>query len=119
MKSFILGSLSVLLLSAGTTPALATGGRVLNSPMANVTTVRTHLNASETVQLAYQGYLANEGVPGYLGLLSGYQSQRITAQDVVEAAVKSHRLPMGVEADQTFIKAVNVELRSLERIIRS
>jgi hypothetical protein len=119
MKSLILGSLSVLLLSASITPAIATGGRVLSTPMANATTVKTHLNASETVQLAYQGYLADEGVPGYLGLLSGYQSRRITAHHVVEAAVKSKRLPKGVEADQSFINAVNIELRSLERIIRS
>lgn len=41
------------------------------------------------VQIAYQGALVKQGIPGQEGLISAYNQGRITAPQIVDAAVKA------------------------------
>jgi len=69
----------------------------------------------QLVSLAYQGNLNSDGIPGYGGLITAYQSGRITAKDIVQIAVNNNRLTQDVLSDRGYLNAVEVELRSLSK----
>ena len=51
------------------------------------------LNSFNLATLAYQGYLKDQGIPSNGALMSAIASGVITAQDIIQAAVKANRLP--------------------------
>lgn len=63
--------------------------------------------------LAYQGRLDSQGVPGYNALEAGVNSGSITADQVVQAAIESGRLPEAALQDDNFVSSVNFALQSL------
>ncbi|MDF5714018.1 MAG: hypothetical protein PUP93_09010 [Rhizonema sp. NSF051] len=69
---------------------------VVNQPRAN------HLRPFNLAYLAYQGYLKNQGIPSNGALMSGIASGTITAQDIIQAAVKANRLPEQTLSDQGY-----------------
>jgi hypothetical protein len=52
--------------------------------------------------LAYQGYLKAEGIPSSGGLDDAIASGRITAQDIMQAAVNANRFPKAGLTDQAY-----------------
>ena len=52
--------------------------------------------------LAYQGYLKDQGIPSNGALISAIASGTITAQDIIQAAVKTNRLPEQTLSDQGY-----------------
>jgi hypothetical protein len=46
----------------------------------------------ELAYLAYRGYLNPEGIPSSGGLIAALVSDTVTAQDIMQAAVKANRL---------------------------
>jgi len=84
------------------------------APTANAQTVTdTEISPFNVVSLAYQGRLANDGIPGYGGLESGIQSGSITAEVVINAAIEAGRLPEAAERDTEFVTAVDLHLNNL------
>ncbi|WP_392533085.1 hypothetical protein [Nostoc sp. C117] len=65
------------------------------------------------VFLAYQGYLKKQGIPSMGTLLYEYQIGKVSAKDVVQAAVKANKLPVEVLNDQYYLSAVELQLKSL------
>lgn len=74
---------------------------------------KIELNPFEVTTLAYQGRLAEAGVPGFGALESGIETGTIAAEDVVAAAIASGRLSAGVLEDSSFISAVDTQLDNL------
>ncbi|MEH2393478.1 MAG: hypothetical protein V7K21_18080 [Nostoc sp.] len=85
-------------------------------------TLRTNLlNASylkpfNTTFLAYQGYFKEQGIPSGGALVSEFQIGKVTAKDVVQAAVKANKLPAQVLNDKSYLNAVESQLTSLSNI---
>ncbi|MDZ8110001.1 MAG: hypothetical protein RM338_31010 [Nostoc sp. DedQUE12a] len=73
----------------------------------------SYLQPFNIVFLAYQGYLEGQGIPSMGTLLYEYQIGKVSAKDVVEAGVKSKRLPAEVINDKSYLSAVELQLSSL------
>jgi hypothetical protein len=65
------------------------------------------------ISLAYQGYLKDQGIPSYGALLNAIESGKITAQDMVQAAVQTNRLSEQMLSDRGYRYHLEAELRQL------
>jgi hypothetical protein len=118
MKNLLANSILTLLF------ATAIGSGVYARPVAaNLTTSNSSYSTSEVspfnlVFLAYQGYLENQGIPSAGTLI--YESRRggIDGKALVTAAVADGRLSPNVLDDDSYVSAVNAQLRALRRPTR-
>ena len=111
MKRIILASLSALTLGTIAAPALA--GEVAAVNQVN------HDNLIEVlpfnlVQHGYQGYFAAQGIPSNAAFLTAVKAGNVSAQDLVQGAIKRGRLSTDTFNDQSYLRAVEDQLRSLE-----
>jgi hypothetical protein len=63
--------------------------------------------------LAHQGFFVDQGIPDSDGLMRGFNEGRITAAQVVKAAVDSKRLPAAFLNNDSYIAAVKQQLYTL------
>jgi hypothetical protein len=63
--------------------------------------------------MAYQGFFKDQGIPSGESLLVAYQTQSISAEDIVKGAVDSRRLPASALDDSNYIAAVKNQLNGL------
>jgi hypothetical protein len=115
MKSLIVGSLSVLLVSAATAPAVRAQTAAVN-PTTLRTIVTTQLTPFNLVTLAHRGYFTEQGIPSYGSFTAAYHLGKITNFDLVRAAVKANRLDPESLNDKGYLSAVEAQLRGLENI---
>ncbi|MUG97676.1 hypothetical protein F7734_37355 [Scytonema sp. UIC 10036] len=114
MKSIILGSLSLLLLSTTVAPIVKAENRAANTNVLSGTSPSaTQIEPFNLVHLAYQGYLKDQGIPGYGALIMAYQVKQVSAEDIVRSAVKSNMLSPQVINDRAYNNAVNLQLENL------
>ncbi|MCL1467602.1 hypothetical protein [Argonema galeatum] len=115
MKRLIISGLSVLLLSAVTAPAVRSQSTDNNRSTSSSpsTTSTFELEPFNLVFMAYQGYFQEQGIPSAEGLIFAYRTGTVSAEDLVQSAVKANRLPSAIMADDEYLNAVEVQLRSL------
>ncbi len=116
MRPLIFGSLSLLLMSAATAPAIKAQPPLAVGP-AVVGVVPSYIQQTtpvNLVSLAYRGYFKNQGIPSYGVLLAAYQSGKITAQELVQVAVEANRVSGEVLSDFGYLNALEQELRGLQ-----
>ncbi|AFY71324.1 hypothetical protein Pse7367_3075 [Thalassoporum mexicanum PCC 7367] len=114
MKNLLLGTASALLVSAIVATAVQAETKVLDPvEVNNISNTQTNLTAFDLVVLAQRGYLENQGIPSYHGLVSAYHNGNVTAESIVEGAVKSNRLDANRLSDRQYINAVDAQLASL------
>ncbi len=63
--------------------------------------------------LAYQGYLEDQGIPSNGALMNAIAAQTIAAQDLIQAAVKTNRLPEQALRNQGYRHDLDVQLHTL------
>jgi len=100
MKRLIVAGLSALLTS------------MLVVPVAQARTFE--LTPFNLVNLARNGYLADHGIPRFNLLSSMYRQGRISARDLIQAAIDDNRVSSEVLEDQGYIRAVNNFLNDLD-----
>jgi hypothetical protein len=81
-----------------------------NSPNAS------YIQPFNTAFLAYQGAFKEQGIPRGSALISEYQIGKLTAKDVVQAAIKTNKLPAQVLNDLGYLNAVESQLTSFSNI---
>ena len=121
MNRLILGSLSVLLLSAATAPTIKAGmaatpiaqSTVATERMPERVTTRMAVTPFNLVFLAFHGFFEQEGIPSSMGLLSAYTKGKVTAKDLVKIAIAMNRLPSNTLDNQSYINQVDSQLKSL------
>ncbi|MEH2289339.1 hypothetical protein [Nostoc sp.] len=93
------------------------GGGQINTNI-NSNTLRKNSTDTKYLQpfniafLAYQGYLKNQGIPSGGTLLFKYQTGYLTAKDVVQAAIRANKLPAQILNDQSYVNAVELQMRA-------
>ncbi|HEY9671187.1 MAG TPA: hypothetical protein V6D11_07080 [Waterburya sp.] len=118
MKRSISTLLTTLLFSAAILPAAAyaqTTGETqtsLNPHMTNSTSANP-VSPFNLAYLAYQGYLKDQGIPCNDALLEAIAAGTVTAQDVMQAAVKANRLPEQTLSDRGYRWALAGQLDGL------
>ncbi len=104
MRRSISTLLTTLLLSAAILPAAAqsqTTPTSLNPYAANQPSAN-QLMPFNLAYLAYQGFLKDQGIPDSGVLIDAIASGTITAQDIIQAAVKANRLPEQTLSDRGY-----------------
>lgn len=117
MRRSISALITTLLLSAAILPAAAQPQTTLptvssNPSMANQTSAN-QLSPFNLAYLAYQGYLEDQGIPSSSALLNAIAFKTITAQDVIQAAVKANRLPEQMLSDRGYRHNLDEQLDGL------
>ncbi|MEH2308354.1 hypothetical protein [Nostoc sp.] len=84
-------------------------GRQINTDSQSV----SYLQPFNIAFLAYQGAFREQGIPSVGTLLSEFQIGNLTAQDVVQAAIKANKLPTQVLNDRGYVNAVESQLTSM------
>lgn len=112
MKHKILGSMSVLALCFALAPmtqvvASEKSATIVAPKTASDTTIITAFNLSN---LASNGYLQEQGIPSGSQLSFAIATGQITAQEIVEAAVRAKRVSSDVLTDQTYTRAIEYNL---------
>ncbi|KAF3884988.1 MULTISPECIES: hypothetical protein [Nostocales] len=114
MKRLIFGSLSALLLSTSTLPVFATEKTSVNRvESSNTQSSITQLEPLELVNLAYQGYFSQQGIPGYSDFLLAIRQKEISAEDIVQVAVNTRKVPSQALSDEEYLNAVKVKVDAL------
>ncbi|WP_017327392.1 hypothetical protein [Synechococcus sp. PCC 7336] len=103
MKRFILGGLSILVLSAAVVP-FATRTETVEAAEANVSPVTL-------VFLAERGML--DDIDGSSDLLVGYRSGRISEETLVRSAIDKGMLAPETISDRQYLRTVRNQLRHL------
>ncbi|MBD2305692.1 hypothetical protein H6G17_09220 [Chroococcidiopsis sp. FACHB-1243] len=114
MKFTILGGLSVLLFSIANVPILGVETAAA-ADRENSTAVRYQLRPFNLVYLAYQGYFRDQGIPGYSAFLAAYESGRVSAEELVQSAVKKNKLSPETASDRGYLRAVKSYIESLRK----
>ncbi len=116
MRHLVFSSLSLLLISAATAPAIKAQPPLAVGPSEAqvVPSYVQHTTPLNLVSLAYRGYFKNKGIPSYGALIAAYQSRKIGAQEIVQVAVEANRVSAEVLSDSGYLNAVAQELRDLQ-----
>ncbi len=116
MRRSISTLLTTLLLSAAILPAAAhaqdtkTSPTSLNPYVANQSSTN-QLSPFNLAYLAYHGYLKDQDIPDSGALIDALVSGTITAQDVMQAAVKANRLSEQTLNDSGYRSALEGQLQ--------
>lgn len=112
-RSLILTScLSILAITALKTPVFAAPIAVV-MPSYNAS-MMNEVEPFNLVYLGYQGFFQKEGIPSSSGFVSAYQTGKITAQQLIEAAISQGKLSPEKAKDQGYIHAVRHHLMYLD-----
>lgn len=107
IKYLILGGVLTLLIAVPVAHA-----QTPTTPVSTAT-IGTAVNPFDLVSLAYQGFLMGEGIPKFNLLVFEARSGRITAEDLVKAAIATRRLPPDALSNRRYLADVDRQLKSL------
>ncbi len=113
MKRILLSSLPALLLAITAMPFGAQAQVSVATPPANAETLGMAVTPFNLVSLAYQGFFESEGVPKFSSLLEGYRQGTVTAESLIQVAIKMKRLTPQTLNDRNYIASVQHQLRAL------
>jgi hypothetical protein len=120
MKRLSLTGLSIIaiVLSVSTSAQARGHQEVLIQPMIktskNIPT-REYITPFNLVGSAYQGQYRDRSIPGFGALINDTRIGRITAKDLVKAAIESKELLPEMINDRNYLSTVESQLRSLGR----
>jgi hypothetical protein len=118
MKRVILSALSVLALSGVVAPAAFAESpsnpktAVVSSTLNRPTSL--HLSPNALVTSAFRGRYVNQGIPSSALLHHAYASGRVTAEDLVRAAIAQGQLSSETLSDSGYIRTVETKLSALD-----
>ncbi len=111
MKRLIIAGLSVLSLTAIATPSFA--GEFV--ALKNNSGITRELSPVNLVDLGYQGYFQEQGIPSAGSFVIKANSGQISAQDLVRSAVEKGRLSPEKLNDLGYLNIVQSELNSVDQ----
>jgi hypothetical protein len=112
MKTLILGSVSAIMFGTFATPAIASeevAAVNLNPTYESVAQI-TPVNL---VQLAYQGYFSDLGIPSHGGFKRALISHQIDAETLVRSAIVKGRLSEDFLSNENYLDIMDMQLQSL------
>ena len=120
MKLLSLTALSIIaiLLSVSTSAQARGYKEVRIQPMTKISNnipTRKYLTPFNLIGNAYQGAYRAHSIPGFGSLIDGSRIGRITATDLVKAAIESENLLPEMINDRHYLSNVELQLRSLGR----
>lgn len=85
------------------------------NPPSCVGEVPAYISPANLATMAYQGYLEKQGIPGYQVLVTQYGFGKITAAQIVEAAIKGCLLSnkYGVATHKNYVEDLAMQVQIL------
>jgi len=114
MKRFILASLTALSLSSTNIGIVKAEPMALNPYNYNQTYV-TAITPFELVSTARTGQFTNQGIPSYSAFITAYVEGKVTAEDLIQAAIQTKRLPAEIVNDTGYLNNVKSLLQSIDK----
>lgn len=108
-------AVAILFLIASNAPTVIAQTVELSSPKKRNNS-NSQLTPANLVILAHRGYFKQQGIPSYSALSGAYNLKLITAEKIVQAAVKANRLSTDYLTTQSYLKAVAMQLETLINI---
>lgn len=118
MKRLSLIGLSIIaiVLSVGTSAQARGRTEAILQPMTKISKnipTREYINPFDLVGNAYQGQYRDHSIPGFGALIDDARTGKITAKDLVKAAIESKELLPEMIDDRNYLSNVESKLRSL------
>ncbi len=116
MQRFVPTVLSMLVIAVASPSVVKAQSMPVDSsalnPVVTANPAVSQLTPFDLSFLAYRGYLQDQGIPGGQLLVSELEAGTVSAKDVVQAAIKAHRLPEQMLTDQSYSQALESQLKS-------
>src|SRR5689334_19050259 len=116
MKRFMSAVLSTLVISVASSSAVRAQSETVDSSAFNPGVTSNPSNSQLTpfdlAFLAYRGYLQDEGIPSGQLLVTQIQVGNVSAEAVIQAAIKAHRLSEQMLTDQGYLHALEGQLNA-------
>jgi hypothetical protein len=109
----------ILLLFVGVAILPPEAGQAESTPAGNASNcigeVPSYISPANLAMMAYQGYLEKQGIPGYQVLATQWSFGKITATQIVEAAVKGCLLSnkYGVATHKNYVQDLAMQVQIL------
>jgi hypothetical protein len=103
--------LTTLLFSAVILPGTAYAQTSFNPQVASH--AARQVSPFNLAYLAYQGYLKDQGIPSNGALINAIASGTVTAEDLMQSAVKANHLPEQTLTDRGYRSALKEALKGL------
>jgi hypothetical protein len=116
MKRFFLATLTTLALYVIATPEVRAEPTAYNPAPTTSGETTAQLSPFELVTTANQGQLSQQGIPSFSQLTAEFQLGRISAKDLVQAAIQANRLPAQTANDASYLSAVQAQLQLVNNI---
>ena len=116
MKSkFQLALVAIMATATTALVPLAVRGQSSTTTSGCTGNIPDHLPAGTLATMAYQGFLEKQGIPSSAALKTGIESGKVTARQIVEAAIAGCLFSdkYNLSENQGYIGNVNLQLRSL------
>jgi hypothetical protein len=118
MKRLFLTSLSIVAISLSISTSAQARGRTeaIVKPIIQISNnipTPKYLTPFNLVGSAYQGQYREHAIPGFSSLLDGVRSGKITAKDLIKAAIESENLLPEMINDRNYISNVDFQLRGI------
>ncbi len=110
MKRFLIASLGTLFLTTGATPVFA---EEVVSSQESRNQVTRNVKPFNLVSLAYQGYLREQGIPGYDTFINSVNCGDIKAKDLVKCAINVGRLSPDTINNRSYLSSLEIQLQSI------
>ena len=111
MKRFSILASSLLTLSLTAVTPTALAGEV--AAVSKQESATSEIQPFNLVHRAYSGHFSEQGIPGFSGLATAYQSGQVKAADLVEVAINQGRLSEKTLNNEGYLNAVDSQLRNL------
>jgi hypothetical protein len=113
MSRIITNLLTILLISPLILPTTIEAQPTNASPINASNQNRDRISPFDLTYLAYQGNLKDRGIPSYGALIDAIAFGRVTAQKVMQAAVRANLLPEQTLSDSSYRSALQTQLYNL------
>jgi hypothetical protein len=119
MKRLFLTSLSILTISLAVSTSAQARGRteaIVKPPtqISNNIPTPKYVTPFDLVGSAYQGQYRAHSIPGFASFIYGARTGKITAKDLVKAAIISENLLPEMINDRNYLGNVELQLKSLK-----
>ncbi len=115
--NFSVLAVALALTSSAFSPWVASAQMPMPDKDACVMTPHEHIPSGLLAMMAYRGSFKAEGIPGYNTFVTEFLAGKVTAQDIVEAAVKGCVLDntSGMAESKGYVSMVDSQVRDMIR----
>ena len=116
MKRFVLASLTTLALYSSSNISTVKAEPLVFNAYSNHQTIINAVTPFELVTAAKSGQFINEGIPSYGAFTTAYIEGKVTAEKLIQVAIKTNRLQGATANDPAYLNNVKLLLQFIDNV---